>query len=198
MNFKKKIRDFDIFIFIDDINKLISLNIKKFQKINLVYNSINYNDKKFQLIREFCAKKNINLFTINEYKVAIRFKLAGMIITHDKRGLIYHGNPLSKKINFIILGKVHNQNDFFIKKKQGCDGVFLSPIFFTKKYSVNYILGIIKFSLISNNWNTKIYALGGIDCFNFKKLKNLKINGLGFQSFENKKKAHLLLSRRAF
>jgi len=161
MNFKKKIRDFDIFIFIDDINKLISLNIKKFQKINLIYNGINYNDKKFKLIREFCAKKNINLFTINEYKVAIRFKLAGMIITHDKKGLIY-------------------------------------PIFFTKKYSVNYILGIIKFSLISNNWNTKIYALGGIDCFNFKKLKNLKINGLGFQSFENKKKAHLLLSRRAF
>ena len=33
----------------------------------------------------------------------------------------------SKKIELKILGKVHNQNDFFIKQKQGCGGVFLSP-----------------------------------------------------------------------
>jgi thiamine monophosphate synthase len=198
MNFKNRISYFDIFIFIDDINKLISLNVLKFQKINLIFTGKNYNSKEFRLISEFCKKKKINLFVINDYKVAIKFRLSGIIITHDKKALIYYGNPLSKKMNFKILGKVHNQNDFYIKQKQGCEGVFLSPIFYTKKYTHNYILNILKFSLISNGWNTKIFALGGVNYFNVKKLKNIKVNGFGFQSFLDKKKARLLLSKRAF
>ena len=101
-------------------------------------------------------------------------------------------------MNFKILGKVHNQNDFYIKQKQGCEGVFLSPIFYTKKYTHNYILNILKFGLISNGWNTKIFALGGVNYFNVKKLKNIRVNGFGFQSFLDKKKARLLLSKRAF
>ena len=120
MNFKNRISYFDIFIFIDDINKLISLNVLKFHKINLIFTGKNYNSKEFRLISEFCKKKKINLFVINDYKVAIKFKLSGIIITHDKKALIYYGNPLSKKMNFKILGKVHNQNDFYIKQKQGC------------------------------------------------------------------------------
>ena len=82
-------------------------------------------------------KKKINLFVINEYKIALKFKLSGIVITHNRKGIIYMGNPLSRKINIKILGKVHSQNDFFIKQKQGCKGVFLSPIFNTKKYSKN-------------------------------------------------------------
>ena len=198
MNFKNKIKNLDIFIFIDDIYKLTSLNVLKFQKINLIYTDKNYNDKKFHLIRQFCLKKKINLFVINEYKIAIKFKLSGIIITHDKKGIIYNGNPLSKKIELKILGKVHNQNDFFIKQKQGCGGVFLSPIFNTQKYSLNHILKIPKFNLISNYWNTKIFALGGINLSNVNKLKNTRVCGFGFQSFLDKKKARLLLSKRAF
>ena len=108
------------------------------------------------------------------------------------------GNPLSRKINIKILGKVHSQNDFFIKQKQGCGGVFLSPIFNTQKYSLNHILKIPKFNLISNYWNTKIFALGGINLSNVNKLKNTRVCGFGFQSFLDKKKARLLLSKRAF
>jgi len=198
MNFKNKINNFDIFIFIDDIYKLISLNVLKFQKINLIYIDKDYTDKKFHLIQQFCIKKKINLFILNEYKIAIKFKLSGIIITHNKRGIIYKGNPLSKKNEFKIFGKVHNQSDFFIKKQQGCKGVFLSPIFNTQKYSQNHILKIPKFNLISNYWNTKIFALGGINLSNVNKLKNTRVCGFGFQSFLDKKKARLLLSKRAF
>jgi len=198
MNFKNKINNFDIFIFIDDIYKLISLNVLKFQKINLIYTDKDYTDKRFHLIQQFCIKKKINLFILNEYKIAIKFKLSGIIITHNKRGIIYKGNPLSKKNEFKIFGKVHNQSDFFIKKQQGCKGVFLSPIFNTQKYSQNHILKIPKFNLISNYWNTKIFALGGINLSNVNKLKNTRVCGFGFQSFLDKKKARLLLSKRAF
>ena len=198
MNFKNRINNFDIFIFIDDIYKLISLNVLKFQKINLIYTDKDYTDKKFHLIQQFCIKKKINLFILNEYKIAIKFKLSGIIITHNKRGIIYKGNPLSKKIDFKIFGKAHNQSDFFIKKQQGCEGVFLSPIFNTQKYSQNHSLKIPKFNLISNYWNTKIFALGGINLSNVNKLKNTRVCGFGFQSFLDKKKARLLLSKRAF
>ncbi len=50
----------------------------------------------------------------------------------------------------------------------------LSPIFFNRKYSINKILRIIKFNLITLNWNCNICALGGIKLDNLKMIKLTK------------------------
>ncbi len=74
--------------------------------------------------------------------------------------------------------QVHNQNRIFYKKKQGCEGVFLSPVFYNKKYSViNYVINPLRFSLISKFWDIEKYALGGINKDNFKKIQNNLIEG---------------------
>ena len=74
------------------------------------------------------------------------------------------------KSKFDIIGTAHNQLDFYFKKQQGCKSIFLSPLFNTKKYSNNKILGILRFNLLSNNWGAPIYALGGINNNNIKNL----------------------------
>ena len=76
----------------------------------------------------------------------------------------------SKKINFKIIGSAHNQSEFFLKKKQGCVDIFFSPIFKNQKYNQNKILKINKFNLISKEWKCNLFALGGINSHNIKKV----------------------------
>jgi len=62
----------------------------------------------------------------------------------------------------------------------------LSPLFYNIKYSLNHILNNVRFNLITNNWKTKICALGGINIKNIKKIKSLNTNtSISFESLIN-------------
>ncbi len=78
-----------------------------------------------------------------------------------------------------IIGTAHCHNDYFIKMGQMCKSVFLSPIFFNKKYSKNRILGPIRFNLITKFWKIKVNALGGIKLDNIKRIGVTKLSGIG-------------------
>jgi thiamine monophosphate synthase len=73
--------------------------------------------------------------------------------------------------------------DYYRKIFQGCSAVFLSPIFFTNKYSYNKKLEVIKFNLLSKNWKVNIMALGGIKSKNIKMISLTKAVGFGGISF---------------
>lgn len=172
----------EVFVYLVSINKLIEFNILKLKKVNIIYNNDDYNKKNFLDIKNFCNKHNLNFFIENNYQIAAKFKLSGLVITHTNRKNLYYGNPLCKKKKFMVIGKVHNQLEYFFKKKQNCEKIFFSPIFLTKKYTLNQILNTFKFNLISKNWSEKIYALGGINLKNITRLKILNINGFVIKS----------------
>jgi thiamine monophosphate synthase len=88
-----------------------------------------------------------------------------------------------KKKNFKIIGHSHNQKEFFFKKKQLCDILVVSPLFYNDKYSKNQILNILKFNLLTKNWSNSICALGGINLSNMKKVKLTKSNYVGVKRF---------------
>jgi thiamine-phosphate pyrophosphorylase len=71
----------------------------------------------------------------------------------------------------------------------------ISPLFYNRKYSINKILGINKFNLLTNNWKTKICALGGISLNNIKKLKMTKAKSFAGISFFQKKSPLLFNSK---
>ena len=79
--------------------------------------------------------------------------------------IIYH---LLVKKNFEILGSAHNIIELKNKENQGCNEIFISPIFKTNKS--NFFLETIKFNLIANESKKNIIALGGINYSNFSKL----------------------------
>jgi len=167
-------------------------NLLRYKDKSIIIYNDNYNDKNFinekNLIslREFCKNKNIKFYIINDIKFAFRYKADGLIITSDNKKPIYNFNKRIVKI-----GVVHTQKEYYEKKQQKCDYIFLSPIFFNKKYSVNKILGTLKFNLISLNWNIKILALGGISKENLKKIRLTKSIGIGAITFFDKKKGPL-------
>jgi len=168
----------EVFIYLDNINELIKFNILKLKNVNIIFEENDFNNQVFLNIKKFCNKYHLNLFIKDSYQIAIKHKLAGLVITHSNKKKLYYGNPLCRKKKFVIIGKVHNQLEYFFKKKQKCEKIIFSPIFITKKYSSNQILHTHTFNLISKNWNEKIYALGGINLKNIAQLKLL--NNYGF------------------
>jgi len=170
------------YIFIDCLNEKIKKRIIKLKNCHLVYSlRINKNEKleQFLQIVNFSKKNKIPLYPLDNYKIAIKYKLKGIFLTsHNKRIL-----PTSIKNKLKIIGSAHNQREYFIKKNQACEMICLSPLFYNNKYSINKILQPLKFNLIANNWNVKLCALGGILENNIKKIQLTKAAAIGVKRF---------------
>lgn len=180
MHFNKFYFDF-FYLFITSIDQLIFKNILKFKGIVIVYNQSYITDLgQFIKIKKFCKKNNIKLFILDNYKLALKYNLDGLVLSHINKTQSH--NKLNCKFNFTLLGKVHNQNDYYFKFHQNCNKFILSPVFKNEKYNYNKLLKINKFNLISKYWKKEIYALGGITLENFKKIKMTGSKGIGFSS----------------
>jgi len=182
MNFNKSY-SVEFYFFTNDINELISKNIIKFNNIALIYEKSNFETKKLLKIKKFCDQQNIKFYIIDNFIAAIKFGLDGVVLSNNNKRIIYFNNPLNIKKNFEIIGKAYNQKEFFIKSRQNCKKIILSPIFGNKKYSLNNILGVQKFNLLTLGWNKEIIALGGINSSNLKRIYQTKSSAVGFISF---------------
>jgi thiamine monophosphate synthase len=173
------------YIFIEYINEIIKRKIVKQKKPHLIYTlKINNNDEleHFLQIVNFSKKNQIPLYLVNNYKLAIKYRITGVFLTSNNKRIL----PASVKDRLKIIGSVHNQKEYFIKSNQACEMITLSPLFYNNKYSKNKILYPIKFNLISNNWNIKICALGGILQSNYKKIKLTKAAAIGIKRLISK------------
>ena len=175
----------NFYFFTSHINEQIRKNVLKFKNIAVVYNKTSVNDlKNFLIIKKFCKYNNLKLYILDNLRVAYQFNLDGIVLSHNNKRLIFV-NKITFKKEFKIIGKVHNQREYYFKKKQNCKNLILSPLFSNKKYTNNQLLGVIKFNLISNHWHLRTFAMGGINLQNFNKVKGTKAQGIGFQSFIN-------------
>jgi thiamine monophosphate synthase len=180
MHFNKFYSDI-FYLFITNIDQQIFKNLIKFKGIVIVYNQpYIVNLSQFIKIKTFCRKNNIKFFILDNYKLALKFKLDGLVLSHNNKTHLH--NKLIYKKNFTLVGKTHNQNDYYVKFHQNCSKIILSPVFKNDKYSYNKLLKINKFNLISRYWRKEIYALGGINLQNFKHIKMTKSKGIGFSS----------------
>jgi thiamine-phosphate pyrophosphorylase len=173
------------YVFIDNFNSLIEKKIKKIKNIGIIYENTNIPNENFFKILKFCKRNKIKLYILDNFKTAIKYKISGFVISSANKSISRLQSFQLKKRNIEILGKAHNQLEFYQKKIQGCDVIFLSPIFFTFKYSANKALGISRFNLISLKWNLKLIALGGINLLNYKKIMMTKAVGVGVKTLIN-------------
>ena len=159
-----------IYYFIDEFNR------QEIQKLNrniaLIYRNYKkkYNLKLIKKIKKFCLKQNREFYISGNLKIALNLNLDGVYIPSFMK-LCNYKNLTTKK-NFKIIGSAHNLIQMKNKEKQGCNQVFIAPIFKTKKS--NYFLDIVRFNLISINSKREIVALGGINYSNYKKIKLTK------------------------
>jgi thiamine-phosphate pyrophosphorylase len=169
------------YIFIKDLNEEIKKNIKKLCNVEIIINNIDFSEislKRFLEIQNFCQKNKIPFYIIDNYKIALKLKAQGIFISSGNKRMIPN-LFLYKK--FKIIGSAHNQLEYFFKKRQQCETITLSPIFFNPKYSKNKALNPIKFNLISKDWNANLCALGGILDENIRKINLTKVSSIAFQ-----------------
>ena len=193
----------NFYFFTDRLTNENKKNIIKFKNLSIIYanNEFTKNYKEFIDILKFCKNKKIKIYYKDDIKKARKYNLNGVYLSASNKKFLSIINNLDKKINFKIIGGAHNQKEYFLKKKQMCEDVFFSPIFKNKKYNQNQILNICKFNLMSRGWKCNLFALGGINSSNLKKVSMTKSQGVGFISFINdlkiKKPVYFFQNRRA-
>jgi thiamine-phosphate pyrophosphorylase len=176
-----KNKSFKYYVFLERIDEIIRNNLLKFKNINVIIDLKNTNQtsiEKTLSIIKFCKDNKIPFFLIDNYQVCTKHHSNGIFLSSRNKQII---KPLLLKKNFRIIGSAHNQQEYFLKTKQYCNLVMLSPLFFNKKYSKNKILNLLKFNLISRNWNKKLCALGGINDGNIKKVKITIASSIAFK-----------------
>ena len=163
----------NIYYFIDrfDSNEILSLD----PKINIIYR--NYKEENIdpviKKIKELSRINNRNIFVSNNLKIALKYDLSGLYL--PSFNTIPKYKNISFKRGFKLIGSAHNYREIKIKEKQGCEEIFISPVFNNPKNK--YFLDIIKFNNMSLCSKVKVVALGGINKENLKKLKCTKISG---------------------
>ena len=179
------------YVFVNTINEVIKKNIAKLKDINIVIN-IDHDDeqniKSESDIIIFAKKNKIPFLIKDNFKKAIQFRANGVFINSTNKKVM---RPLNFKKKFLIMGSAHNQFEYHNKLKQNCEIITLSPIFMNKKYSKNKILGIMKFNLITKNWQTQICALGGINEKNLNKINLTRSTSVAYNLFIKKPNYHL-------
>lgn len=175
------------YILVQNLNENNIKNIKKLTNIKIIYNNEEFNDitlKECEKIKHFCRINKIQFYIINNYKIAIKMKADGIFLSaHNKR--VNFNDFIKNKLK--IIGSAHNQMEYYFKKKQKCQTIILSPLFFNQKYSKNRILGTTKFNLISLRWITNLCAMGGINLENIKQVNLTKAKSVAFQRLVEKK-----------
>ena len=170
------------YIFLDELNEKIIKNIQNLKKRKIDLKLI-VSEKILFSILDFVKYSKIPFFIIDNVKLATKHKANGIFLTSKNRSLI---NITKGSQRIEVIGSAHNQYEYFIKERQGCSTIFLSPIFYNKKYSLNKILHIQKFNLITLNWKKSIGALGGINLKNLKLIKLIRSKSIGIKSLITK------------
>jgi thiamine-phosphate pyrophosphorylase len=175
--------DIKFYFFTNNLNEIIRKNIKNFQSLCIIYKEQNniIDEIKLKELRNWCKRNAIQFYVADNYKLASKYKCDGIFLSNKYKKIV----KFSLKKNFKIIGSAHNRFEYLLKKRQLCETIMLSPIFYNYKYTPNKILGIVKFNLITLEWDTKICALGGINLSNLKKIKMTKSNSVAFVSMIN-------------
>ena len=180
------------FLIIENTKDIQLSNIKKSNKINIIYRNKKIKDNISELsnFRRICKIKKIKLFIANNIRLCKFLKADGIYISASNFNLKF---KRYKDFNFHIIGSAHNRKEILIKKHQGCSEIIFSRLFKTSYEFKKDHLGIVKFNLINRSYNNKLIPLGGIRLENLNKLKML--NSVGFVIFSEVKKKPAIIDR---
>lgn len=125
--FNKK--NLEAYYFIDQINKSTISTIFKFRNISLIYMSQNNSFSNIQdlmKIKEFSTKNNLKFYVTDNIRLAIKVKANGIYLTKNYNRMLHNYNY---KKDFLILGSVHNQLEYYRKASKIVKNFFYHQFF---------------------------------------------------------------------
>ena len=172
----------NIYYFIEEFNREEILNLDK--KIDIIFRNYKKktNERTILDIKKKWKISKRKLYIANNYNLALKLNLDGIYIPSFNKSLKFKYKNIR---NIEIIGSAHNFKEIMIKKGQGVNKIFLSPIFKMKKN--NFFFNTVKFNLISRFTEIKLIALGGINKNNIKKINMINCCGFASKSYLKKK-----------
>jgi len=162
------------FLYVDKYEKNILKN--NITNLGIIYRNYSkkQNESEIYRLKSYCNKKKFKFYISNNLKLAIKFKTDGIYIPSFNKRITLNKANLNK--NFKIIGSAHNQMEIKKKLDQGCEAIFLSPLFRINKN--RKYLGVCRYKLLTLKYKKKFIALGGIRKKNINILKMLNIHGM--------------------
>jgi thiamine monophosphate synthase len=168
------------YVIIKSIKDIDLKKIKNFDKLSIIYrNNSTEAINELKKFRNLCKIKKFEFFVANDTNLMVRLKADGLYVSANNKSL---------KCKYFICGKykfigaAHNIKEINLKKLQGCKDILFSRLFKTIYKNKKSFLGIVRYNLITNSVNWNFVPLGGINLFNFKKLKMLNCNSIALAS----------------
>ena len=120
---------FKIFFYINELNDIQKENLNQLRNVNIIYRNYTETniDPIIKKIKETCNENNRKFYIANNLKAALKFNSNGLYLPAFN-SLLRYKNFSSRK-DFKIIGSAHNQKEIKIKEKQGCEEIFITPIF---------------------------------------------------------------------
>lgn len=136
-------------------------------------------------VSRICKEKGFPLYIAGDVELA---KAIGADGVHFPRWAFAGGQAFPDlNPNWVVIASVHDLDALERAEKLGADALLLAPVFPTPSHPKKSALGIAGFTRLANATSLPVYALGGINQENLKKLPPLK-NLAGFAGisiFEN-------------
>ena len=118
-------------LFVDKYEKNILRN--DITNLGIIYRNYSkkQNENDILRLKLYCKKKKFKLYVSNNLRLAIKYKTDGIYKPSFNRWMTVNRVCLNK--NFKIIGSAHNHMEINKKFDQGCEAIFLSPLFKVKK-----------------------------------------------------------------
>ena len=176
---------FKIFFYINELNDIQKENLNQLRNVNIIYRNYggnNYYQNAIKINR-YCKKKNFNLFVSNDKQLAIRLGSYGLYLPS------FNNRDYFAQSNIKVIGSAHNEMEIRDKINQGCEEIFISPIFNTKSRIEKKGRGLAFYRSLMHKYSKqiKIHPLGGINQKNLSKIISSGSKGFSSKSMIEKK-----------
>ena len=183
---------FKIFFYINELNDIQKENLNQLRNVNIIYRNYggnNYYQNAIKINR-YCKKKNFNLFVSNDKQLAIRLGSYGLYLPS------FNNRDYFAQSNIKVIGSAHNEMEIRDKINQGCEEIFISPIFNTKSHAEKAGRGLAFYRFLMHKYSKqiKIHPLGGINQKNLSKIISSGSKGFSSKSMIEKKMSKSLIS----
>ena len=183
---------FKIFFYINELNDIQKENLNQLRNVNIIYRNYggnNYYQNAIK-IKRYCKKKNFKLFVSNDKQLAIRLGSYGLYLPS------FNNRDYFSQSNIKVIGSAHNEIEIRGKINQGCEEIFISPIFNTKSHIEKEGRGLAFYRSLMRKYSKQIiiHPLGGINQKNISKIILSGSKGFSAKSMIEKKMSKSLIS----